>query len=195
MNLLPLVLSTGLASGVNAYAVIVMLGVLGRFGGFSAVPDTLQGSSVLALAGAMFAVEFVTDKIPYVDTMWDTVSTVVRPTLGVMVGYLIAGQAGSLDQAAYGALGGGSALTAHLVKAGLRLAVNASPEPVTNITVSLAEDVAVVAVVVLALYHPWLAAILALVLLGIGVSLVIVLFRLVRRGFRRWQSRGRPTHA
>ncbi|MGI8433430.1 MAG: DUF4126 domain-containing protein [Nocardioidaceae bacterium] len=192
-GLLPLVLTSGWASGINAYGVIVVMGLLGRFAGVGSVPQALERPEVLLLAGAMFTVEFVADKIPYVDSVWDAVSTVVRPTLGALVGYLIAGDAGSVDanQALYTVLGGGSALASHGVKSGLRLAVNASPEPVTNVVVSLGEDAAVASVVSLALYHPWLALGVASTLFFIGVLLVVLLFRLVRRGWNRRVERRR----
>ncbi len=195
MELLPLVLTAGWASGINAYAVIVMLNLLGRYAGLSEIPSSVQGTSVLIIAGAMFLVEFVTDKIPYLDTAWDTISTVIRPSLGAMLGYLMAGQAdtingaaGALDQGWYAAMGGGAALASHLVKAGIRLGVNASPEPATNIAFSLGEDVTVVAVITLAVYHPWIALVIALTLFALGLVLVIVLARLVRRGWQRWKA-------
>lgn len=189
MDPLALTLTSGWASGVNAYAVIVLMGLLGRFGGVDAVPTSVQHTSVLLLAGGMYAVEFVADKIPYVDSAWDALSTLVRPTLGAMLGYLIAGDADTVTSALYATAGGGSALASHLVKAGSRLAINASPEPVTNLAVSLGEDVVVVAVVTLALYHPYLALGVATALLVLGTAALVVLFRLVRRGWRRWQTR------
>jgi Domain of unknown function (DUF4126) len=185
VNLLPLVLTSGWASGVNAYGVIAVMGLLGRIAGLDQVPAAVQQPAVIAVAAAMFAVEFVADKIPYVDSLWDGVSTLVRPTVGAVLGYLIAGDSTTVNTSAYAVAGGGSALASHLVKAGLRLAVNASPEPFTNIAVSSAEDVTVVAVVSLALYHPWLALGIASLLFCAGAVLVVVLFRLVLRGLRR----------
>lgn len=185
MNLLPLVLTSGWASGVNAYGVVAVMGLLGRIAGFDQVPAAVQQPAVIAVAVAMFAVEFVADKVPYVDSLWDGVSTVVRPTVGAVLGYLIAGDSTTVNPSAYAVAGGGSALASHLVKAGLRLAVNASPEPFTNIAVSSAEDLTVVAVVSLALYHPWLALGIASLLFAAGAVLVVVLFRLVLRGLRR----------
>jgi hypothetical protein len=193
VNLLPLVLTSGWASGVNAYAVIAVMGLLGRIGGLDQVPAAVQQPAVIAVAAAMFAVEFVADKVPYVDSLWDGGSTLVRPTVGAVLGYLIAGDSTTVNASAYAIAGGGSALASHLVKAGLRLAVNASPEPFTNIAVSSAEDVTVVAVVSLALYHPWLALGIASLLFLTGAVLVVVLFRLVLRGLRR--SRRRSAYA
>jgi hypothetical protein len=189
VDLMPLVMTAGWGSGINAYAVVVIMGVLGRYAGLDAVPESIQSTNVLLIAGAMYMVEFVTDKIPYVDSAWDMISTAIRPTVGAMLGYLIAGDVATLDQAWYAAVGGGTALGSHLVKTGLRLAVNASPEPVTNATVSLGEDITVSGVVLLALYHPWLALGIAATFFAIGVVLVILLFGLVRRGFRKWRGR------
>jgi Domain of unknown function (DUF4126) len=172
---------------------VAVMGLLGRIAGLDQVPAAVQQPGVIAVAAAMFAVEFVADKVPYVDSLWDGVSTVVRPTVGAVLGYLIAGDSTTVNTSAYAVAGGGSALASHLVKAGLRLAVNASPEPFTNIAVSSAEDVTVVAVMSLALYHPWLALGIASLLFVAGAVLVVVLFRLVLRGLRR--SRRRSTYA
>lgn len=186
---MPLVVTSGWASGINAYAVVVLMGLLGRFGGVDAVPESVQHTSVLAIAGSMYAVEFVTDKIPYVDSVWDGLSTIVRPTIGAMLGYLIAGDAESANQALYASLGGGSALASHVVKAANRLAINASPEPFSNIAVSLGEDITVAAVITVAVFHPWVALTIASFLFLVGLALMIVLFSLVRRGWRRWRAR------
>jgi hypothetical protein len=195
VDLTPLVLTSGWASGINAYAVVVIMGLLGRFAGLDEVPESLQSNTVLLIAGAMYCVEFVTDKIPYVDSAWDAISTAIRPTVGAMLGFLIAGEVDTVNQAWYAAVGGGTALASHLVKTGIRLAVNSSPEPVTNVTVSLGEDITVSAVVLLALYYPWLALGIATTLFIIGVTLVILLFSLVRRGYRRWQRRRDSAYA
>jgi hypothetical protein len=193
VDLVPMVFSSGWASGVNAYLVVLVLGIADRLGDFASIPDTLGRTDVLLAAAALYALEFVLDKIPYVDSTWDVVSTVTRPAIGTAIALLVSGDATSVHQAAYGALGGGTALASHLVKAGGRLAINASPEPVTNIVASLGEDVAVVGVVLLAIQHPWLALVVAAVFLLVGGLVVYHLLRLVRRGWRRWN--GRPTPA
>ncbi len=185
-------LTSGWASGINAYAVVFVMGMIGRVAGLEVVPETVQRPEVLTIAGGMFAVEFVADKIPYVDSMWDSISTFIRPTVGAIIGYAIAGDAESVDQALYAFAGGGSALASHLVKGGLRLAINASPEPVTNVAVSLGEDITVASVITLALYHPWIALGVASFLFVTGMILVIVLFRLVLRGWRQWKARREP---
>ncbi len=189
VDLLPLVLTSGWASGINAYAVIVLMGLLGRFAGVDAVPESVQHTNVLAIAGGLYAVEFVTDKIPYVDSVWDGLSTIVRPTIGAMLGYLIAGDAESVNQALYASVGGGSALASHVVKAGNRLAINSSPEPFSNIVVSLGEDIAVAGVITVAVFHPWIALTLASLFFLVGLTLMILLFSLVRRGWRRRRAR------
>jgi hypothetical protein len=102
---------------------------------------------------------------------------------------MLTGDVSTLQQATYAVLGGGTALASHLVKASIRLAVNTSPEPVTNTAASVFEDLTVVGVLLLAVAHPWLALTVCLVLLVAGVTLVLFLVRRIRRGWRRWQGR------
>lgn len=189
MDSLPLVFSSGWASGVNAYLVVLVLGISERVGDVAEIPDVLGRWDVLAIAGFLYAMEFVADKIPYVDSAWDVVSTAIRPTVGAVIGVLIAGDADSLEQAVSGVVGGGTALLSHLVKAGGRLAINASPEPVTNITASLAEDLTVLAVVWFAIENPRAAAAVAGVLLALGLVMLYLVARLVRRGWQRLRQR------
>jgi hypothetical protein len=186
---LPLVFSSGWASGVNAYLVVLVLGISDRVGDVAEIPDVLGRWDVLTVAGFLYAMEFVADKIPYVDSAWDVVSTAIRPTVGAVIGVLIAGEADSLEQAVSGVVGGGTALLSHLVKAGGRLAINASPEPVTNITASLAEDLTVLAVVWFAIENPRAAAAVAGVLLALGLVVLYLTARLVRRGWQRLRHR------
>jgi hypothetical protein len=190
VNALALVFSSGWASGLNCYLVVLVLGIADRVHDTQQVPDVLQRWDVLAVAGVFYAMEFVADKIPYVDSTWDAVSTFIRPTAGAVVGVLLAGQADSLDGAVAAVLGGGTALLSHSVKAGSRLAINASPEPLSNIAASLGEDTAVLAVVWLAIQHPRAAAAVAAVLLAGGLVLLYFLARVIRRGWRRWKGRG-----
>jgi hypothetical protein len=187
---MPLVFSSGWASGVNAYLVVLVLGLVERVDSSDQIPDVLARTDVLVLAGLLFVWEFVADKIPYVDSTWDAISTAIRPTIGAIIGVLLAGDATSLEQAVYGVLGGGTALASHLVKASGRLAINTSPEPVTNSVASVAEDVTVLGVVLLALQYPWVAFAVAVVLLVFGGVVVFVAMRFVRRGWRRWKGRG-----
>lgn len=189
MDALALTFSSGWASGVNSYLVVLVLGIADRTGSVAAIPDVLGRWEVLAAAGFLFAMEFIADKIPYVDSTWDAISTAIRPTVGAVIGVLLAGDATSLEQAVLGVVGGGTALLSHLAKAGTRLAINTSPEPATNIVASLAEDATVLLVVWFSLEHPRLAAAVAAVLLLVGLVLAVVLARLARRGWQRWRQR------
>jgi hypothetical protein len=183
------VFTSGWASGINAYAVVFLLGVLGATGVSDDVPGALQRPDVLAVAGVLFLCEAVADKIPYVDSVWDAVHTVVRPTTGAVVAALLAGQDGSVPQLAAGALGGGTALASHLVKAGTRMAVNTSPEPASNIVLSVLEDVTVAALVVFALFHPVAAATIAGLLLVGGLVVLVLVARRIVRFLRGWRER------
>ena len=189
MDALALTFSSGWASGINAYLVVLVLGIADRVGSYADIPDVLGRWDVLAAAGFMFAMEFVADKIPYIDSTWDAISTAIRPTVGAVIGVLLAGDATSLDQAVLGVVGGGTALLSHLAKAGGRLAINSSPEPLTNVGASLTEDATVLGVVWFSLEHPQAAAAIAGVLLLAGLGLLLVLTRLVRRGWRRWKNK------
>ncbi|MBF4767307.1 DUF4126 domain-containing protein [Nocardioides agariphilus] len=191
MDSLSLVFSSGWASGVNAYLVVLVLGIADRVSPTGQIPDALHRWDVLGVAFFLYAMEFVADKIPFVDSTWDAISTAIRPTSGAVIGVLLAGDADTLQHAVYGVVGGGTALLSHLVKAGGRLAINSSPEPVTNIGASIAEDITVLAVVWFAIENPRAAAAVAAVLLVLGLVMLSFVARLVRRGWRRWR---RPGH-
>lgn len=185
--------SSGWASGINSYLVVLVLGLADRFGTVDEIPDVLARWDVLAVATFFYAMEFIADKIPYIDSTWDAISTGIRPTTGAVIGVLLAGDATSLEQAVLGVVGGGTALLSHLVKAGGRLAINSSPEPVTNVAASITEDVAVLGVVWFSVQHPQAAAAIAGVLLLLGLVMLVVVGRLVRRGWRRWKKKD-PVH-
>src|SRR5687767_9561613 len=116
MEALPLAFTTGWASGINAYACVLILGLLGRFADVDDIPTALTSNGVLIAAGVLFAFEFVADKIPYIDSAWDTISTVIRPTVGAIIAALLAGEASTLNQAVIATTGGVVALLSHLVK-------------------------------------------------------------------------------
>ena len=153
MDTLPLSIANGWASGISAYAVLLIAGILGRIG-YADTPEALQRTDVMIFVGVLLAIEFVADKIPYVDSIWDSIHTVIRPTLAAILGLLIANDASTLSQAVAASSSSITALLSHLAKGGLRLAVNTSPEPVTNVGTSLAEDAAVVGVTVLGVAVP-----------------------------------------
>ena len=185
VSVLPLVFTSGWASGINAYAVVLLLGVFGATGLSDEVPASLQRTDVLIVVGVLFLCEVVADKIPYVDSVWDTVHTVVRPVAGAVVAALLAGQDGSLPELAAGAIGGSTALVSHLVKAGTRMAVNTSPEPFSNIVVSIAEDLGVAGIITFAIFHPLVAAFIAGALLLAGLVITVFLASRIRRYLRR----------
>ncbi len=188
MELLPVVLTSGWASGINAYLVVLVLGLIGRFTEVAGIPEGLTRTDVLVVAAILYLVELVADKIPYFDSLWDAVSTAIRPTVGAVIGLLIAQDAPTLEQAVLAACGGAAALVSHLVKGGLRLIVNTSPEPATNITVSVGEDVAVAGVTTLAVLNPGLALAIAALLLVTGILLLVLLWSRVLRGLRRFRA-------
>jgi hypothetical protein len=188
VELLPVVLTSGWASGINAYLVVLVLGLIGRFTEVAGIPEGLTRTDVLVVAAVMYLVELVADKIPYFDSLWDAVSTAIRPTVGAVIGLLIAQDAPTLEQAILAACGGAAALISHLVKGGLRLIVNTSPEPASNITVSVGEDVAVAGVTTLAVLNPGLALAIAALLLVTGILLLVLLWSRVLRGWRRFRA-------
>ncbi|MFD9105893.1 DUF4126 domain-containing protein [Streptomyces virginiae] len=189
MSVLPLVFTSGWASGINAYAVVLLLGVFGRTGLTDEVPASLQRTDVLIVAAVLFLCEAVADKIPYVDSIWDTVHTVIRPVTGAVIGALLAGQSGSLSDITAGAVGGTTALASHFVKAGTRMAINTSPEPFTNVGMSIAEDLGVAGLVTFAMFHPLASAIIAGSLLVVGLAILFFLWSRIRRFLRRRAQR------
>ena len=188
----PLVLSGGWAAGVNAYATVLLLGIFGRLG-LGEVPDGLERPEVMIAAGVLYAVEFVTDKIPYVDHVWDAIHTAIRPTIAAVIGVLLNDQADGLSDALAAVGSSTTALASHGVKAGLRMAVNVSPDPFTTATASLTEDFLVGAVVALIVTHPWIALGVSMTLLAIGITLVVLLWRRVRAALAG--QRAGPTQA
>ena len=167
---------------------MLQLGVLGRFFGADSVPDALTRTDVMVAAAVLYAIEFVTDKIPYLDNAWDAIHTVIRPTIGAVLGLLVAGDADTLGQAVAATAGGLTALASHLCKAAARLVINISPEPVTNITASLGEDLAVGSVIALVVVSPWTAAAVAAVLLAASLYVVWRVHRQIRRALARFRA-------
>jgi len=191
-----LIFTSGVASGVNSYAAVLVLGLLGRFGHIAAIPPVLERPSVLAAAAVLYIGQFVVGKIPVLDSVWDAVHTALRPVAGGAIGAMMAQHAHANPAATIAAvaLGGGSALASHAVKTGMRMSVNASPEPFSNIAASLLEDLGVAGLVSFAVFHPVAAAIVAAVLLAAGLALFALLASRIRRGWRRRRdARLRPS--
>ena len=155
-----LIFTSGVVSGVNSYAAVLVLGLIGKFGHVSSIPPVLEKPSVLAAAAVLYIGQFVVGKVPVLDSAWDLVHTALRPVVGAAIGVVVAQHtdAGTAATIAAAALGGGTALTSHAVKTGVRLGVNASPEPFSNIIASLLEDLGVVSLAWWAVYHPLAAA-------------------------------------
>jgi len=187
-----LVAGVGYASGLNLYAVIGLLGLFGRYD-VAEVPAVFERTDVLVVAGILFLVEFVVDKIPYVDDAWDVLHTAIRPLGAVGVAWLLTGDAVAWEQFGSSLAAGGLATVSHLTKATTRAAVNASPEPFTNSAISLGEDGIVAFVVWLAVTNPVLAIVAVAVLLVVGVVVALLLLRTARRTWRRWRDRRRAT--
>ena len=169
-------------SGINLYACVATLGLLGRFAHLQ-LPGELQVVTswwVIGVASALYVVEFFADKIPIVDSTWDVIHTFIRVPAGAI---LAAGAFGDFDrsiQLIALLLGGGLALSSHGTKAATRLALNASPEPVSNIVASIIEDILAVLSVVVSLFAP----ILIFVIVGTGLVVSFFVFKRIVRFFR-----------
>ena len=185
-------ISGGWASGISAYATILILGLAGR-AGLADTPELVQRTDVLVVMAVFTAIEFVADKIPYADSLWDTIHTVVRPIVAAVLGWFIGIDGSSAEQLATAALATGLAFLSHSAKAGVRLAVNTSPEPASNVAVSAAEDALLLGVLLLATQYPWLAAAAAVVILALMLAAAVTLVRRARRGWRWLRSRYFPT--
>jgi hypothetical protein len=183
----PLIFSSGVASGVNCYAAVLVLGLLGRYGHVGSIPAVLERPNVLIAAGVLYVGQFIAGKIPIVDSVWDMIHTAIRPIVGGAIGVVMAQHvhASSAAVITAAALGGGSALTSHVVKTGMRLGINASPEPVSNIVASLLEDLGVVGLVYYAVRHPVHAALIAGAALVVGMLLFAFLASRIRRAWHR----------
>ena len=184
---LGLALGAGFSSGLNLYATIATLGLLQRFGVIH-LPEQLQVLAhpwVLGIAIALYAIEFLADKIPLVDTVWDAIHTVIRPPAAALLAYGAAGSAPPEWRWGAALLAGGVALTSHGTKASTRAAVNASPEPFSNWALSLGEDALAVWLTWLATVHPTATIVVVSILLIIAAFLIFHLFRFLRRAVRR----------
>jgi hypothetical protein len=172
-------------SGINLYAAVLTLGVMGITGSVT-LPAELQVLSnplVIGAAGLMYAVEFFADKIPGVDTIWDGLHTFIRIPAGAMLAAGAVGELGAGAELAALIAGGSLAATTHATKAGTRAVVNASPEPFSNWTLSIGEDMAVFGGVWAALQHPWLFSAALIVFILLMVWILPKIWRGIRKVF------------
>ncbi len=172
------------ASGINLYAAVFVLGFLGSSGQIMLPPELqfLSNPLVLWAAGLMYCVEFFTDKWPGVDNLWDAIHTFVRIPAGALLAANGMAEIGPGAELAGLLLGGGVAAATHATKASGRLVINGSPEPFSNWTVSLGEDVAVFAGLWSALNHPWLSLTLLMLFLVLVIWLLPRMVSGIRRG-------------
>lgn len=176
-----------LASGINLYATVAVLGLSSRYGWVD-LPAAFRGfehPAIIGVALTMFVLEFFADKIPWVDTVWDAVHTVVRPLGGALVAVTALGESTTTMQALVALLGGSVAMTTHLSKAGTRAVANTSPEPVSNWTLSIIEDIFAIGFSFVALQYPFLALLVSVVILTVIVMSATLLYRGLRRRLRR----------
>jgi hypothetical protein len=179
-----IIAGSGWAAGINLYLVTLLLGVVGRLG-WSDIPEVLTRTDVMIVAGVLFGVEFVADKVPYFDSVWDAIHTVVRPLGAAALGAVIAGDSASIGAALGAGVAGALALDAHAAKATTRVVANTSPEPVSNIALSLVEDIGVTLLVALAITFPLITVIVVAILVVAATTITITLWKVARRAWRR----------
>ena len=186
-ELLALALASAVASGLNAYASVAMIGLLQRYAVIHLPPpmNALSQDWVVAVAAALFVIEFFADKIPYFDNLWDAIHTFIRVPVGAGLAAGFFADQTAPWQALMAVVGGALALQSHGTKASARLAVNTSPEPFSNWALSLAEDALVVVLLWMAALHPYLT----LAILAALVVVFILLLRVILRGLRRLLAR------
>lgn len=182
LQTLGLALGAGFSSGLNIYATVATLGLLQRFGVIQLPSElhVLAHPLVLGIACFLYVVEFLADKIPYVDTLWDAIHTFIRPPAAAILAYAATGSAAPEWRWGAALLAGGVALTSHGAKASARAAANVSPEPFSNWILSLSEDVLAVALSWIATVHPLTAIVLVVALVTFSAFVLYHLFRFAR---------------
>ncbi|SRR6266540_6044819 len=197
MNLigtLAIAMGSGWVSGINLYATVATLGLLGRFAHLR-LPGELGLLSnwwIIGFALGLYLIEFFADKIPYLDSAWDAIHTFIRIPAGAVLAATAFGDFDPRVQVVAFLLGGGLALTAHGTKATARAAINLSPEPVSNIVVSLTEDVVAIGSIFLAVFFPVVLIIFILFILVLSMFFVPRMIKLLRAFMGRlghvWRS-------
>jgi hypothetical protein len=186
-QILGFLLGTAFASGLNLYATVAALGLLHRYQ-LITLPEGLQVLAhpwVLGIAIVLYCVEFVADKVPWLDSVWDVVHTFIRPPAAALLAYATVGSVAEPWRLAAGLIAGSVALTSHTAKASTRAAANTSPEPFSNWALSLAEDGIAITLVWLATTHPILTAFIVAGLGALAIFIIIKLFGILWRALRR----------
>lgn len=190
IHTLSLAFGSAWVSGINLYAMVATLGLLGRFAGLH-LPGELTAVTngwVIGFAVALYCIEFVADKVPWLDSIWDVIHTFIRVPAGAIVAAAALGDFSIPVQIMALMAGGGLALSSHGTKGATRMLLNLSPEPVTNIVVSIIEDVIVVVVMAIAVFAP----LITFLLLACALTLTALLLRRIvssmRRSFRRLRN-------
>jgi hypothetical protein len=175
------------AAGINLYATVAILGLASRYGWVSLPPQyqVFDNSWIIGGALVLYVIEFFADKIPWLDSAWDAVHTLIRPIGGALIAIATIGDVSPGMQTLVGLLGGALATSTHLSKSGTRAVANASPEPVTNWILSIAEDVFVVGLGTLALKYPAAAAVVVIICLVVMIVFATWIIRAVKRRFAR----------
>jgi uncharacterized membrane protein YccF (DUF307 family) len=176
------------AAGINLYATVAILGLAKRYG-WVALPEQFQvfdNDIVIGVALVLYVIEFVADKIPWVDSIWDAIHTAIRPIGGAVIAVTTLGDASPTMQGLIALMGGSLAAGTHLTKAGTRAAANTSPEPFSNWVLSLTEDIFVLGLAALTLKYPLAAAIVVVIGVALMISFAAWIIRALRR---RWASR------
>lgn len=195
VELIGLAASVSLLSGWRIYLCTFAIGLAMRVG-WVAMPDHLQGLAILAnpwvlgISAIGLIAEFFADKIMWLDSAWDAIHTLIRPLGGAMLAMAIVDPQDPVWQVASLLLGGSAALLTHGAKAGARIAVNASPEPISNIALSGGEDVATGGLLLLALANPIMAVVIAVVLTIAAIAVIVILRRLLRRVLNSRETEG-----
>jgi hypothetical protein len=186
-NITALVVAASFAAGLNIYATVLTLGILARTQWVALPPglDSLGHTWVLVVCGIMFAMEFVADKIPGFDMVWNALHTFIRVPIAALVAYHASSQLTPQMQILATALGAAIALAAHGSKTAVRAAVTPSPEPVSNIALSTTEDAVAIGLTWFATHHPVIAASIALVFLSAAILAARALLRAIQKPLRK----------
>lgn len=193
-EILAMVVGASFAAGLNVYATVATLGLIARAGWVQLPPalHPVESWWVIGAAAALFAVEFVADKIPAFDLIWNALHTFVRVPVAALLGYAASAQLSPQAQMLSAALAGAIALAAHGGKFAVRAAVTPSPEPISNVGLSLGEDVAAIGLTWFATTHPYMAAGVALALVVLTVIAIRLVVRAIKRLFHgartRWED-------